>query len=32
MEESDCCGAERWHETDLCSECKENSGFNEIEE
>jgi len=32
MEESDCCGAERWYETDLCSDCKEHTGFNETEE
>ena len=32
MEESDCCGAERWYGTDLCSDCKENSEFNETEE
>lgn len=37
MEESECCGAERWYETDqrnnrnyyrICSECKEHSEFN----
>ena len=32
MEESDCCGAERWYETDLCSKCKEHTDFNETDE
>ena len=26
MEESEC-GASRWHETDLCNECKEHTCF-----
>ena len=30
-EESECCGADRWYDTDLCSECKENTGFIEID-
>ena len=32
MENSDCCGAEEWYETGLCSECKEHADFNKIEE
>jgi hypothetical protein len=32
MEYSDCCGADRWYETDICSECREHSDFNEEEE
>jgi hypothetical protein len=32
MEYSDCCGADRWYETDICSECREHSDFNEDEE
>ena len=33
MEElSDCCGAEDWNGTGLCSECKEHADFNEQEE
>ncbi len=31
MEESDCCGADRWLGTDICGDCKEHSGFNETE-
>ena len=30
-EESECCGADRWYYTDLCSECKENTEFKEVE-
>ena len=30
-EESECCGADRWYYTDLCSECKENTEFREVE-
>jgi hypothetical protein len=29
---SDCCSAEEWYETGLCSECKEHADFNEEEE
>ena len=29
---SDCCTAEEWYETGLCSECKEHAYFNEEEE
>lgn len=25
---SDCCGANQWNGTDLCSECLENAEFN----
>lgn len=32
MEQSDCCGANRWNDTDLCIECKEHSGFTEVED
>lgn len=33
MEQSDCCGADRWHHsTDLCKECKEHAEFTEIED
>ena len=32
MEESECCGAGRWYETDLCGDCKEHTEFNEIED
>ena len=32
MGNSDCCGAEEWNGTGLCSECKEHADFNEIEE
>jgi len=31
MEESDCCNAGRWYDTDLCNECKENAEFLEVE-
>jgi len=31
MEYSDCCGADRWYETDICGECREHSGFSEEE-
>lgn len=28
MEElSECCGASRWGETDICSDCKEHADF-----
>ena len=30
-EESECCNADRWYYTDLCSECKENTEFIEVE-
>lgn len=29
MEESNCCGAPRWCDTDICSDCKEHADFNE---
>ncbi len=29
MEESNCCGASRWCDTDICSDCKEHADFNE---
>ena len=30
MEEiSNCCGASRWCDTDICSDCKEHAEFNE---
>jgi hypothetical protein len=33
MEEfSNCCGASRWGETDVCSDCKEHAEFNEENE
>ena len=32
MEESDCCNADRYLGTDLCSECQENAEFYECEE
>ena len=28
---SNCCTAEEWYETGLCSECKEHSEFKEEE-
>ena len=30
--ESECCGAEEWYETGLCSECKEHTEFTEEKE
>ena len=33
MEElSNCCGALRWYETDVCSDCKEHADFYNEEE
>ena len=32
MEESNCCGADRYLGTDLCKECKENAEFYDCEE
>ena len=32
MEESNCCGADRYLGTDLCNQCKENTEFYELEE
>lgn len=32
MKVSDCCGAERWLETDICSDCKEHADFVDEEE
>jgi hypothetical protein len=33
MEEfSNCCGASRWGETDICSDCKEHADFYNEEE
>ena len=29
---SNCCGAPRWMETDLCSDCKEHADFIEDDE
>lgn len=29
-ESSDCCGAGRWNDTDICNECKEHAEFIEI--
>ncbi len=28
---SDCCGAEPWYESDICSDCMEHCEFNEEE-
>lgn len=32
MEESNCCGADNWLGTGLCSDCKEHAEFSECEE
>jgi hypothetical protein len=32
MEESDCCNAGRWNDTDLCDDCKEHAEFIELED
>jgi len=32
MAYSDCCGAEEWNGTGLCSECKEHADFEEQED
>lgn len=29
-ESSDCCGADRWNDTDICGECKEHAEFIQI--
>jgi hypothetical protein len=29
MENSDCCGADRWNDTDICNECREHADFTE---
>ena len=26
-EQSDCCGADRWNDTDICNECREHADF-----
>jgi len=31
MEHSECCGADRWYETDICSECREHTDFTDEE-
>lgn len=31
MENSDCCSAGRWNDTDLCDECREHADFTEEE-
>jgi hypothetical protein len=31
MEESTCCGATRWNETDICNECREHSDFTDLD-
>lgn len=31
-ESSNCCGASRWGETDICSDCKEHAEFYNEEE
>ena len=30
VEVSECCGAERWMDTDVCSDCKEHAEFIEV--
>lgn len=30
VEVSECCGAERWMDTDVCSDCKEHAEFMEV--
>ena len=32
MEESNCCGANRYLGTDLCNQCKEHAEFYDCEE
>jgi len=32
MEQSNCCGADRWYETDICSECREHADFTDLDE
>jgi hypothetical protein len=32
MEESNCCGAPPYYDTDLCSDCKEHADFNSQED
>lgn len=32
QELSNCCGASRWGETDICSDCKEHADFYNEEE
>ena len=32
MEESNCCGASRLWETDMCEQCKEHAEFSDWEE
>jgi hypothetical protein len=32
MEQSNCCGANRWLEADICSQCKEHADFSDWEE
>lgn len=32
MEQSSCCGADRYLGTDLCGDCKEHTEFNDCEE
>jgi len=31
-ESSNCCGASRWFDTDVCSDCKEHAEFYNEEE
>ena len=32
MKTSNCCGADRWYETDICSACKEHADFTDLDE
>ncbi len=29
MSNSDCCGADRWNDTDICNDCREHADFTE---
>jgi len=31
-ESSNCCGASRWFDTDICSDCKEHADFEPDED
>ena len=31
MEHSQCCGADRWNDTDICNECREHADFTDLE-
>jgi len=32
MEQSECCSASRWVDTDICDSCREHANFTDLED